>query len=181
MLKWDWLLACSVSHAANGHPRLSNSVVMLNSVSMPLRSLGWQEKHGCEGKQHDMQIVVLVIATGTQSPTQELISPHNLFCLREVDISQGNPISLVKTFATKNCAMCAKERIAILKQSRSNAQLPINANNEICGVCGHRPCFHRHANQTTPNTDESINDKRVSPTHEVTTDFTRCNVCLADV
>jgi len=35
-------------------------------------------------------------------------------------IWQGNPISVVKTFATKNCALCAKERLAILKQSRSN-------------------------------------------------------------
>jgi len=32
-------------------------------------------------------------------------------------IRQGNPISVVKTSATKNCALCAKERIAILKQS----------------------------------------------------------------
>jgi len=30
-------------------------------------------------------------------------------------IWQVNPISLVKTFATKNCVMCAEERIAILK------------------------------------------------------------------
>jgi len=38
-------------------------------------------------------------------------------------IWQGNPISVVKTFATKNCALCAKERLEILKQSRSNPQL----------------------------------------------------------
>jgi len=30
-------------------------------------------------------------------------------------IWQGNPISAVKTFTTKNCSLCAKERIAILK------------------------------------------------------------------
>ena len=29
-------------------------------------------------------------------------------------IWQGNPISVAKTFATKNCALCAKERVAIL-------------------------------------------------------------------
>jgi len=96
-------------------------------------------------------------------------------------IWQGNPISVVKTFAAKNCALCAKERLAILKQSRSNPQLIINSNNEIYGACRHRPRFHRCVKQTTPSTDESINDERANPKHKVTTDFTRCNVCLADV
>jgi len=94
---------------------------------------------------------------------------------------EGNLISAVETFATKNCALCAKERLAILKQSRSNPQLLINSNNKICGACRHRPRFHRHAKQTTPSTDESINDEEVSPTHEVATDLTRCNVCTVDV
>jgi len=96
-------------------------------------------------------------------------------------IWQGNPISVVKTFATKNCALCAKERLEILKQSRSNPQLFINSNNEIYGACRDRPRFHRHVKQITPSTDESINDERASPTHKVTTYFTRCNVCLVDV
>mgnify|MGYP000461385916 CR=1 FL=1 len=96
-------------------------------------------------------------------------------------IWQGNPISVVKTFATKNCALCAKERTAILKLSKLNPQLLINSNNEIYGACRHRPKFHRYGKQTTPSTDESINDERASPTHEVTTDFTRCNVCLVNV
>jgi len=88
-------------------------------------------------------------------------------------IWQGNPISVVKTFATKNSALCAKERIAILKQSRSNPQLLINSKNKINRACGHRPRFHRHAKQTTPSADGSINDERASPTHKVTTDFTK--------
>jgi len=95
-------------------------------------------------------------------------------------IWQGNPISVVKTFATKNCALCAKERTAILKQSKLNPQLLVNSNNEIYGACRHRPKFHRHGKQTTPSTDESINDERVNST-QVTTDFNRCHVCLADV
>ena len=95
--------------------------------------------------------------------------------------TEGTPISAIKTFATKNCAMCDKETIAILKQSRSNPQFHINFNNEICGACRHKPHFHRHAKQTPPNTEESINDKTVSPTHKVATDFASCNVCLADV
>jgi len=96
-------------------------------------------------------------------------------------IWQGNPISVVKKFASTNCAMCAKERIAILKQSKSNPQLLINSKNEIYGAHRHTPRFHGWTKQTTPSADESINDERASPTHEVTTDFTRCNVCLADV
>ena len=96
-------------------------------------------------------------------------------------IWQGNPLSVVKTFATRNCTLCAKERTAILKQSRTNPQLLINSNNEIYGACRHRPKFHRYVKQTTPSTDESINDERVNPTQEVTTDTNRCQICLADV
>jgi len=82
-------------------------------------------------------------------------------------IWQGNPIRAVKTFATKNCALCAKEGIAILKQLMSNPQLLINSDNEICGAFGHRPRFHAHVKQTTPINDESIHEERASPTHEV--------------
>jgi len=85
-------------------------------------------------------------------------------------------------FAAKNRALCAKERIAVLRQSRSNPQLLINSDNKIYGACRQRPHFiARHAKQTTPSTDESTNDESISPTCEVTTDFARCNVCLADV
>ena len=45
-------------------------------------------------------------------------------------IWQGNPISVVKTFATKKCALCAKERTAIMKQHKLNPQLLINSNNK---------------------------------------------------
>jgi len=85
-------------------------------------------------------------------------------------IISGNPISALKMFANKSCALCAKERIAIFKQSKSNPQLLINSNNIICGACQHTPHFHRHAKQTTPSTEASINEKRVSPRHEVATD-----------
>ena len=73
-----------------------------------------------------------------------------------------------KKFA-KNCARCAEERIAILKQSKSNPQLLVNSDNEICALCA---C-----------TDESINDARASSTNKVTTDSAGHNVCMlaADV
>jgi len=82
---------------------------------------------------------------------------------------------MIKTFSSKNCALFEKERIAILKQSRSNPQLLINSDNKICGACRHRLCFHRHPKQIIPSTDESINDERVSRKHEVATNFGRCN------
>jgi len=64
--------------------------------------------------------------------------------------TEGNPNSAVKTLVAKNCALCAKERNAILKQSRSNPQLLVNSNNKICGVCRHTRWFHRCAKQTIP-------------------------------
>jgi len=39
--------------------------------------------------------------------------------------AQGNPISVAKAFATKNCALCAKERMTVLTQQRSIQQLLI--------------------------------------------------------
>ena len=85
---------------------------------------------------------------------------------------------LVKVFATKNCTLCAKERTAILKQSKSNPQLLINSNNKIYGVYRHHPHFHKNVKQTTPTSDGSNNDKRVKPTHKVATNSNRCNLCL---
>jgi len=88
-------------------------------------------------------------------------------------IWQDNPISAVKKLLPKTAAT--------LKQSRSNPQLLINSNNKICGVCRGRPRFHRCVKQTTPITDESINDKRGNSTHKVTKTVARCNICMADV
>ena len=68
-------------------------------------------------------------------------------------IWQGNPISAVKTFGTANCALCAKERLEILKLSRYKPHLLINSCNEIYGACRHKPRFHRYT--TAQSTDES--------------------------
>jgi len=46
--------------------------------------------------------------------------------------------------------MCVKDRIAILKQSKSNPQLLIDSDNKIGRACGHRLRFHKCAKQTTP-------------------------------
>jgi len=78
--------------------------------------------------------------------------------------------------------MCQRaERTTILKQSATILQLLINSDNELCGARRCIPQFHRHVKQTTPSADESINDERTSPTHEVATDSNGCIVCLTDV
>jgi len=55
----------------------------------------------------------------------------------------------LESLATPNSTLCAKERIAIHKQSKSNPQLLIISDNDTHGVCRHRPHFHRHAKQIT--------------------------------
>jgi hypothetical protein len=76
---------------------------------------------------------------------------------------KGNPISAAKTFATRNCVLCMRERIEILKHSRENPNSLINSCNEIYGACRHKPQFHRYKNQP-PSTDESRKDERVKAT-----------------
>ena len=92
---------------------------------------------------------------------------------------QGNPINVVKTFGTPNCALCNKERLAILKQSRKNPNSLINSCNEIDGACRHKPKFHRYKSRT-PSTDESIKDERV-PLTNTNTGSMMCGKCLTDV
>jgi hypothetical protein len=68
----------------------------------------------------------------------------------KVDILwQGDPLSCVKTFGTRNCKLCAKERYAII--------LAINKCNEVHGACRHKPRFHRfdHSENAISSTDES--------------------------
>jgi GIY-YIG catalytic domain len=92
---------------------------------------------------------------------------------------QGNPINVVKTFGTPNCALCNKERLAILKQSRKNPDSLINSCNEIYGACRHNPKFHRYKSRT-PSTDESNRDERVQLTN-TNTGSMMCGKCLTEV
>jgi hypothetical protein len=93
---------------------------------------------------------------------------------------KGNPINVVKTFGTPNCALCNKERLEILKQSRKNPKSLINSCNEIYGACRHNPKFHRYDSRT-PSTDESRIDERVTPTNFTTSDNMMCGKCLTEV
>ena len=80
----------------------------------------------------------------------------------KVDILwQGDPLSCVKTFGTRACKLCAKERYAIIKLTRETPNLAINKCNEVHGACRHRPRFHRfdHSGNTNSSTDESERTK----------------------
>ncbi|CAB9514199.1 expressed unknown protein [Seminavis robusta] len=68
-------------------------------------------------------------------------------------IWQGNPISTVKTFGTRHCSLCNRERLEILKRSRESPEKLINSCNEIYGACRHKPRFHKYHN--SPSTDDS--------------------------
>ena len=67
---------------------------------------------------------------------------------------QGNPITVNKTFGSKNCRLCMRERTLILKNMyREKCQL-VNNKSEIYGTCRHIPKFHRFTKIST-GTDES--------------------------
>ena len=74
---------------------------------------------------------------------------------------QGNPLSCVKSFGTRDCKLCAKERYAIIKSTRENPKLAINKCNEVHGACRHKPRFHRfdHSGNANSSTDESERTK----------------------
>ena len=93
---------------------------------------------------------------------------------------QGNPISVVKTFGTPDCALCNRERLEILKLSRKDPKSLINSRNEIYGACKHNPKFHRY-NSRIPSTDESNKDERVTPTNFTTEESMMCGRCLIEV
>ena len=78
---------------------------------------------------------------------------------------KGNPLSVVKTFHSKKCILCARERLYIIRALRLNPEKTINKNNELFGACHHHTKFHRFgktdSNKANNNTDESIMDERV--------------------
>jgi hypothetical protein len=73
---------------------------------------------------------------------------------------QGNPISIVKTFGKSSCALCNRERMEIVKLSRTIPDKLINSCSEIHGACRHKPRFHRYHEQT-PSADERKKREKV--------------------
>jgi hypothetical protein len=76
---------------------------------------------------------------------------------------QGNPISVVKTFGKPTCALCNRERMEIIKLSRSIPEKMINSCSEIHGACRHKPKFHRFNEQNLPpSADERKKREKVA-------------------
>ena len=98
-------------------------------------------------------------------------SPANVEELHAAASGKATPSVQSKLLPPKTAPPVPKRELQILKHFRSDPQLVVNSNNKIYGAYG---------KATTHSTDESINDERGSPMHEVVKDFTRCNVCLAD-
>lgn len=74
---------------------------------------------------------------------------------------KGDPLTCVKTFGSKKCRLCAKERLAILLSSRNEPEKTINKCKEIYGACRHKPRFHKLQQKESPtSTDESAKDER---------------------
>ena len=67
---------------------------------------------------------------------------------------QGHPVSITKSFRTKKCYLCMKERVHILKQMYLKKCPIINNKSKIYSSCRHNTKFHRFAKFTT-GTDES--------------------------
>jgi hypothetical protein len=93
----------------------------------------------------------------------------------KVDILwKGLPLSCVKTFGTKTCKLCAKERYAILTQLFKDPNGTINKCPEVYGACRHKPRFHRF--ETTKNVaasaDEAEKAERVPGSSSTTTSRT---------
>ena len=80
---------------------------------------------------------------------------------------QGNPISISKTFGTRGCQLCIREKIAIIKTGRDHPEKLINSCSEIYGACRHKPKFHRYREEgKTTSTDDPEKGERVSYTRE---------------
>jgi hypothetical protein len=84
---------------------------------------------------------------------------------REI-IWNGNLISCMKTFGTRGCKLCNKERYLLLKHRFESPKLSINKCHEIYGACRHKSAFHRFEPSRTPDanirTDESDEDERIN-------------------
>ena len=85
----------------------------------------------------------------------------NFICPQVSILWQGNPLSVVKTFGSRDCKLCMKERFEILRAKKKDPNKLINRCNEIYGACRHKPRFHRFEQKTFPGTDESNKDERV--------------------
>jgi len=76
---------------------------------------------------------------------------------------QGDPLSVVKSFGTRECQLCSREKINVAKWSRKDPEMLINTCSEICGRCRHKLRFHRCREEVEDtSTDELMESERVN-------------------
>ena len=64
--------------------------------------------------------------------------------LISVDVEwSGNIIDSMKTFKSRSCILCMKERFSIFKHQNTSPQTVLNQNLEIHSGCKHKTSFHR--------------------------------------
>ena len=77
---------------------------------------------------------------------------------------QGNAVSAAKTFGTKKCVLCAKERWEIAKRMKDNPEKIINERTELFGACKHKPTFHRYCKEIASTKGGQEGRERVEET-----------------
>ena len=73
---------------------------------------------------------------------------------------QGNAISCMKSFGTRECKLCMKERLTILKSMKENQFGTINSNRELYGPCRHITRFHRYMKNGQSRTDDGGSSRK---------------------
>ena len=108
------------------------------------------------GKKSDSFASHFATFFNTESkPTPSLLREKITFSI----LWQGNPLSVQKSFGTKNCRLCLKESIHILKNLHTDPTKLINHNSEIYTSCRHQTRFHRFP-QTNNGTDEPCTGRK---------------------
>ena len=75
--------------------------------------------------------------------------------LRVEIVWKGNPLVLNRSFSTRKCLLCDKERCAIMDAARDETLDIMNSNFEIYGACRHNVRFHRFLPQATDDRENA--------------------------
>ena len=113
----------------------------------------------------------------------EIPSPQHLRKIIKFDVLyRGNPLGTVRTFGTKSCRICMKERLEILKHSYDWKVKLINSRSEIYGTCMHKPDFHRFGADEASQAEKVVLDlsaeKNGNSNNSVISGNTYINMCI---
>ena len=82
-------------------------------------------------------------------PRRQGFQVDNVRPLVFVDVEwKGNPISTMKSFKTRSCILCMKERWFIFNHRDANPQTVLNQNLEVHKGCKHSTRFHRFVRES---------------------------------